>query len=269
MNKNSFAENVIIITGASAGIGKELALQFSKLDSLLSLAARDEKKLNEIAEQCRANGAKVLAFPADVSQKAECKNLIDRTVEEFGRIDTLINNAGVSMWARFDEITDLTLFEKIMQVNYLGSVYCTYFALSHLKKSKGRIVGISSLTGKTGVPTRTGYSASKHAMAGFFDSLRIELMNSGVTVTMIYPGFVATEVRERAFGADGKTLGKSHINEKNVMTAEECASQIIKAVAKRKRELVMTTRAKIGLWIKLLNPGLVDKTSLKMISKGK
>ena len=269
MNKNSFKENVVIITGATAGIGKELALQLSTQGALLSLAARDESKLKDVAEVCRANGAKVLIVPTDVSEKSQCKNLIERTVSEFGRIDTIINNAGISMWARFDEIEDLSILEKIMQINYLGSAYPTYFALPYLKKSKGRIVGVSSLTGKTGVPTRTGYSASKHAMAGFFDSLRIELMNSGVTVTMIYPGFVATEVRERAFGADGKPLGKSHIDEKNIMTASECARQIIEASGKRKRELVMTAKAKIGLWMKMINPELVDRTSLKMISKGK
>lgn len=262
-------DKVVIITGASTGIGKELALQLSHKGALLSLAARDEAKLKEVAEQCDKKNGKVIVVKTDVTSKEECKNLIERTIAEYGRIDVLINNAGITMWARFDEIEDLSLLEKIMQVNYFGSVYCTHFALPYLKESKGRLIGISSLTGKTGVPTRTGYSASKHAMAGFFDSLRIELMESGVTVTMIYPGFVATEVRERALGADGKPLGKSHIEEKNAMSAEECARQIIKTIAKRKRELVMTTKAKIGLWMKMINPGLVDKTSLKMISKGK
>lgn len=193
----------------------------------------------------------------------------DKTISEFGRIDCLINNAGLTMWARFDEITDIDLFEKIMKVNYLGTVYCTYFAIPYLKQTKGQIVGISSLTGKTGVPTRTGYSASKHAMAGFFDSLRIELACSGVSVTTIYPGFVATEVRERAFGPDGKALGKSHLDESSVMSVEKCAALIIDAASKRKRELVMTSKAKIGLWLKLIAPGIVDKIALKSIEKGK
>jgi len=263
-----FNENVIIITGASAGIGKELALQLAKQGAYLSLAARDVNRLTEIVMQCKALGAKVISIQTDVTKKEQCKNLIDKTIEEYGKIDTLINNAGISMWARFDEITEIELFENIMKVNYLGSVYCTFYALQHLKKSKGRIIGISSLTGKVGVPTRTGYAASKHAMAGFFDSLRIELMNSGVTVTMVYPGFVATEVRERALGVDGKAVGKSHVDEENVMSAEECAKQIINVSAKRKRELVMTSKAKIGLWIKLIAPKLIDKTALKTITKG-
>lgn len=263
-----FKDNVVIITGASAGIGKELAIQLAKQGANLSLAARDINKLNELAHKCNKLGGKSIAIQTDVSIKEQCKNLIDKTVEEFGKIDTLINNAGISMWVKFDEIKDIDLFERIMKTNFLGSVYCTYFALPYLKKSKGRIVGVSSLTGLVGVPTRTAYAASKHAMAGFFDSLRIELMNSGVTVTMIYPGFVATEVRERALGADGKPVGKSHLDESSVMSAELCAAQIIKASEKRKRKLVMTTKAKVGLWMKLIAPGLVDKTSLKTIQKG-
>jgi short-subunit dehydrogenase len=269
MNKYDLNDKVIIITGASAGIGKELALKLSKQKVFLSLAARNQKKLEEIASLCEKNGANVLIVPTDVSEKDQCKHLINKTIEKFGKIDILINNAGISMWAKFDEITEIDLFEKIMKTNYLGSVYCTFFALPYLKKSYGLIVAISSLTGKTGVPTRTAYSASKHAMAGFFDSLRIELMNSGVDVTVIYPGFVATEVRERALGKDGKQLGKSHLNESQVMSVEECASKIINAMEKRKRELVMTSKARIGLWLKLIAPKLVDKISLKTISEGK
>ena len=268
MNNKSFKENVAIITGASAGIGKELALRLAKQGSFLVLAARDENKLNEIAAQCRKLGGKAIAVKTDVSDKLQCKDLIEKTFSEYGRIDSLFNNAGISMWAKFDEITDIDMFEKIMKVNYLGSVYCTYFALPHLKKTKGRLIGISSLTGKTGVPTRSGYAASKHAMAGFFDSLRIELANTGVSVTMIYPGFVSTEVRERAFGGDGKPLGKSHVQEEKVMTVDKCAELIIRAASKRKRELVMTARAKVGMWIKLVSPKLVDKISAKAIEKG-
>jgi len=263
-----FKDNVIIITGASSGIGKELSVQFAKQGAVLSLAARDIKKLNDVAEECRSFDAKVITVQTDVKEKEQCKKLIDRTIAEFGRINTLINNAGISMSAKFEDIKDLDLFKKIMDVNYLGSVYCTYYALPYLKTSKGRIVGISSLTGLVGVPTRTGYAASKHAMRGFFDSLRIELMNSGVSVSTIYPGFVVSEVRERALGIDGKSIGKSHLDESKIMSTEECAKKIIHAAEKRKRELVMTTKGKLGLWIKLIAPELIDKTSLKTIEKG-
>lgn len=224
MKNSQFSENVVIITGASAGIGRELSLQLADQGAWLSLAARDAEKLEDVAAQCRVRGSgKALAVPTDVAEKAQCKNLIEKTAAEYDRIDTLVNNAGITMWARFDELEDLAMLEKIMQVNYFGSVYCTHYALPFLKKSKGRLVGVSSLAGKTGVPTRSGYAASKHAMAGFFDTLRIELADHGVSVTMIYPGFVATEVRKRAAGADGRPLGESPVHEDQVMTAETWA----------------------------------------------
>lgn len=259
MERLPFTNNVVIVTGASEGIGHQLALQLANQGACLVLAARTVEKLEEVAEQCRQSGSHVLVIPTDVAHQQQCQNLIEKTVREYGSIDTLINNAGISMWARFEEIEDLSLLEHIMRVNYFGSVYCTYYALPYLKKSLGRIVGISSLTGKAGVPTRTGYAASKHAMAGFFDSLRIELAEYGISVTMIYPGFVATEVRKRACGADGKPLEGSLLNETEVMTVESCAKLILKAAAKRKRELVMTRRGRIGLWLKLIAPRLVDR----------
>jgi short-subunit dehydrogenase len=268
MDTSTFLENVVSVTGASAGIGRQLAFQFADQGAWLVLAARNSERLEEIAAQCRQRGGKALAVPTDVSDQAQCKRLIERCVAEYGRIDTLINNAGITMWAKFDEIQDIAMIERIMHVNYFGSVYCTYYALPYLKQTRGRIVGVSSLTGKTGVPTRSGYAASKHAMAGFFDSLRIELADSGVSVTMIYPGFVATEIRERAFGPDGKPLNQSPAQETKVMRAEECAQLIVQATAQRKRELVMTFRGKVGLWLKLIAPGLVDRIARKAIEEG-
>jgi len=263
-----FKDNVVIITGASSGIGKELSLQLAKRGALLSLASREIKRLDEVAEECKSLGSKVISVQTDITDKGQCKNLIEKTVTELGKIDTLINNAGISMSAKFEEIQDLDLFKKIMDVNYFGSMYCTFYALPHLKKSNGRIIGIASLTGLVGVPTRTGYAASKHAMRGFFDSLRIELMNTGVSITMIYPGFVVSEVRERALGINGKPIGKSHLDESKVMSTEKCVRQIINAASKRKRELVMTAKGKLGLWIRLIAPELIDKTSVKTIEKG-
>ncbi|HET7230623.1 MAG TPA: SDR family oxidoreductase, partial [Longimicrobium sp.] len=266
-----FRENVVVLTGASAGIGHQMALQLAAQGARLVLAARDGAKLGETAAACRALGAKAIAVPTDVGDEAQCRALIERAAAEFGRIDTLVNNAGIGMWARFDEMTDLAPFERIMRVNYLGSVYPTFYALPHLKKSRGRIVAVNSLTGKTGVPTRSGYAASKHAAAGFFDTIRIELEDSGITVTQVFPGFVATEIRERAYGPDGRPLGEgnSPVREAEVMTAEECARQIIDAAAKRKREVIMTLRGKIGAKLKLLAPRLVDRIAKKAIEQGK
>ncbi len=268
MSDSSFRENVCIITGASAGIGREMALQLAEQGASLVLAARNHQRLEEVAHACRQLGGEAIVVPVDVSVEADCKKLVEATLAHFGRIDTLVNNAGISMFARFDEVEDMKPLERIMAVNFFGSMYCTHYALPHLKQTKGRIVGLSSLTGKNGVPTRTAYAASKHAMAGFFDSLRIELQDSGVSVTMIYPGFVATEVRQRAFGADGKPIGKSTAREDKVMTAEECARLIIRAAGQRRRELVMTARARIGMWLKLFAPGLVDRMARRAIEKG-
>ena len=266
---DTLRENVAVITGASEGIGRELALQLADRGAWLVLAARDAAKLHAVAEECRARGGRALAVPTDVGDREQCIRLVDRAVREYGRIDTLVNNAGVSMWARFDEVTDLAPFERMMQVNYFGSVYCTHAALPHLKRSRGRIVGVSSLTGRAGVPTRSGYAATKHAMAGFFDSLRIELADEGVTVTMVYPGFVSTDIRRHAYGPDGRMLDSSPVRESEVMTPEECARQIVQAMSARRRELIMTLRGKVGAWIKLIAPGLGDRIARRAIEQGR
>lgn len=265
-----FRENSIVLTGASAGIGHQLALQLASQGARLTLAARSAEPLAKVAEECRRLGAaSVLAVPTDVADRAQCQHLIERAVAEHGRLDTLINNAGISMWARFDEMQSLEPFERIMQVNYFGSLYCTFYALPHLKQSRGRLVGVASMTGKTGVPTRSGYAASKHAMAGFFDSLRIELAGSGVTVTMIYPDFVTSEVRSRAFGADGQPLGDSPVHEDQVMSAETCAQIILSAAAKRRREVITSLRGKFGSFLKVFAPGIIDGIARRAIARGK
>jgi len=269
VRREPFRDNAVVLTGASRGIGREMAFELADQGAWLALAARESGALEEVAAECRQRGGRAVAIPADVAEEAQCAALVARAVEAFGRIDTLINNAGISMWARFDELRDLSVCERIMRVNYLGSVYCTWHALPHLKQARGRIVGVSSLTGKTGVPTRSAYAASKHAMAGFFDSLRIELAGSGVTVTMVYPDFVATEIRERAFGADGRPLGASPVREAEVMTVETCARRILRAAAGRRRELVMTRRGKLGMWLKLLAPALVDRIARRAIEQGR
>jgi short-subunit dehydrogenase len=261
--------NVVAITGASKGIGAELARQLAVKGAKLVLAARNEKELEAVAEDCRKAGASVVIVKADVALERDCQAMVAGAVLAFGRLDTLVNNAGVSMWARFEDIEDMSILERIMQVNYMGSVYCTRHALPHLRESRGRIVGIASLAGMVGVPTRTGYSASKHAMRGFFDSLRIELDGSGVTVTMIYPGFVSTGIRENATGPDGKPILVSPVKEGEVMSVEDCARRIVAAIERREREVVMTARGKIGLWLKLVAPGLIDRIAKRAIERGR
>jgi short-subunit dehydrogenase len=269
MIRSIFKDKVVIITGASSGIGRELAFQLAAQGAWLSLAARHTERLESVRIECVRRGGKAIAASTDVSEPAQCEALIRQTVEQYSRIDVLINNAGKTMVANFEDVRDPSIFEKLMRTNYLGSVYSTYYALPYLKQMQGRIVGVSSLTGKTGVPTRSGYAASKHAMAGFFDSLRIEVAPYNISVTMIYPGFVATAVREQAYGGDGQTAGQSTVYENEVMPVERCAQIILRAAAQRKREVVMTLRGKIGLWVKLLAPGLVDRIARRTIRRGR
>jgi short-subunit dehydrogenase len=262
----NFGGKSIIITGASAGIGAALAIELARQGAHLTLAARSLPQLEAVAAQCNSAGGRAIAVMADVGEQSDCQRVIQSAVAEFGGIDVLVNNAGVSMWTRFDGVSDLAIFEKIMRINYLGAVYCTHYALPLLKQSRGLIVAVSSLTGKFGTPTRTGYAASKHAMQGFFDSLRIELYATGVDVLVISPGFVATEIRARAFGADGQARGTSpRAEDRETMSLEECVRQTLQAMQRRQRELVMTAKGRLGQWIKLLSPQTVDRLALRAV----
>ncbi len=255
-----------VVTGASSGIGEALCLAYARRGDNVVVAARDLERINGVASACERAGGRALAVQTDVTDPEQCKRLIDRAIEKFGGIDVLVNNAGISMWARFDEITDLSIFERIMKVNYLGSVYCTHSALPHLRTSRGLIVAVSSLTGKTGVPTRTAYAASKHAMQGFFDSLRVELIGTGVDVLVASPGFVRTGIRERVLGPDGRPSGVSARDEhKNTMSLEECTRILVRAIDRRERDVLMTRVAKVGQWVKLAAPGLVDRLTLRAL----
>ncbi|MBW4538585.1 MAG: SDR family oxidoreductase [Myxacorys chilensis ATA2-1-KO14] len=256
----TFLNKTIVLTGASAGIGRSLALMLAHQGANLALAARNQTALEDVVRACTEAGGKAIAVPTDVTQPKDCQQLVEKAIAAFGQIDLLINNAGISMLTPFDQVTDLTIFEQVMQVNYLGAVYCTHFALPHLKASRGLLVAISSLSGKTAVPTRSGYVASKHAMQSFFDTLRIELQGTGVDVLVISPGFVATDIRQRALGADGKTLGRSPRDEsQGNMSVDECVRQIVWAIERRKREHLMTIKGKVIPWAKLLMPGFVDR----------
>ena len=262
-------DKVVAITGASKGIGAEVARQLAAKGAKLVLAARSEKELDEVAAECRKLGGSVVTVKADVTIERDCQAIVSGAIVAFGRLDALVNNAGATMWARFEDIDDMSVLKRIMDVNYMGAVYCTRHALPCLRQSKGLLVGISSLAGRTGVPTRTGYSAAKHAMTGFFDSLRIELDGSGVAVTMIYPGFVATGIRENATGPDGKPIMVSPVKEGEVMRVEDCVRRIVTAMEHREREVVMTARGKIGLFLKLFAPSLIDRMAKRAIETGR
>ena len=266
---NVFEDKVIIVTGASEGIGRALCLALAPQKPKLVLAARNQDRLEELKQEVESKSAEAMVVPTDIVEETACKHLVDETISAYGRLDCLVNNAGRTMWTTLEEMSDPSIIEQIMRINYLGAAFCTYYALPHLKQSKGRIVGVSSVAGLTGVPTRTAYSASKHAMFGFFDSLRIELLETGVTVTMIAPDFVLSEIHRRAFNKDGKPLGTSPVQEDKVMTAAECAARIVKAMENRERLAIPTARGKVGRWVKLIAPGLIDRVAQKAIQDAK
>jgi NAD(P)-dependent dehydrogenase (short-subunit alcohol dehydrogenase family) len=256
---------VAVITGGSDGIGAEIARHLASRDGAgiaLVLAARDRDKLEQVAGQCTAQGAQALAVPTDVGDQTQCRHLIDAAVARFGRIDVLINNAGRSAHALFEDVPDLGWYEELMRINLWGSVWCTQAALPQLKASQGRIVAVSSLAGLIGVPGRTAYSASKFAMTGFFEALRAELKSTGVSVTIAYPGVVDTRIRYRGFNALGQEMGSSGLREEGAMTVGECARSIVAGMEGRKREVVMTGKGKLGRFLKLIAPGLVEKMAL-------
>jgi short-subunit dehydrogenase len=257
----------IIITGASDGIGAEIARQLAAAHHgqvNLVLAARDANKLAAVAHACRAMGSQVLVVPTDVSVEPQCRALAGAAVAAFGGIDALINNAGVSAQALFSDVKadDLGWYEVLMRVNLWGSVWCTHAALPHIKAKRGQIVAVSSLAGLVGVPGRTAYSATKFAMTGFFEALRAELKVAGVSVTTAYPGVVATEIRYRGLNAAGVAAGSSGLREDDAMSVEECAGLIIDGMDRRKREVVMTGRAKLARFLKLVAPGVVENMAL-------
>ncbi len=264
---SSFFGKVIIITGASEGIGRALALTLASQKPKLVLAARNEERLKDLASECERVGASVTVIPTDVAEYSSCEQLILKTVKTYGVIDVLVNNAGMSMWTVFEDVTDLSIFEKLIKVNYLSSVYCTKYALPHLKKSKGRVVAVASVAGLTGVPTRTGYSASKHAMIGFFESLRIELAESGVTVTLIAPDYVQSEIHARSFGAHGGAVGESPKNHDTFLTAEDCASMIVKAMEKRQRLLMTSWRGYFGRMVRAIVPRFIDRIAKNAVEE--
>jgi len=266
---NEFSGNVVVVTGASEGIGRALCEALAPQGPKLVLSARNRERLESLAENCRNAGAEVLVVPGDLTHEEECRRLVDATVAHFGRLDTLVANAGRTLWARVDEVEDPTVFREVMELNYFSVVNVTMAALPHLKASRGRIVPVASVAGLTGVPSRSGYCASKHAVVGFFDSLRIELADSGVTVTMICPDFVVTEIHRRALDGRGRPLGVTPMQESKIMTAAECAALMIPAMAQRKRMLITSRRGRLGRLLKIFAPGVIDRIAAKASAERK
>ncbi len=256
---------VVIITGASSGIGKALAFRFAAAGARLVLAARRVNLLDEIVKQLPQT--EILTVETDVSREEDCRGLVEKAIARFGQIDVLINNAGISMRALFTEV-ELDVLRRLMDVNFWGTVYCTKYALPHLLQTKGSVVGVISVAGHVGLPGRTGYAASKFAVRGFLDTLRIENLKTGLHVLVAAPGFTASEVRKSALNAEGRQQGETPRDENKMMSAETCADHIFRAVVKRKRQLVLTfIEGKVTVFLGKFFPALLDKVTYNHMAK--
>lgn len=266
MKADAFRNQVAIVTGASSGIGKALALQLAGQGAKVVLAARRAELLEQVAVACRQAGGDALAIPTDVADEVQCKTLVEKTIAAFGRLDMLINNAGLAVIARLEDYSSLNLFHHTMGVNFFGAVYCTYYALPYLIRNHGRIVAVSSLGGKAPLPYNSPYIASKFALHGFFDSLRIELMRHEVSVTIVCPYWVVTGFHEAQMDKDGVPRGPRGraIYSKNMMNAEHCAGIILRAADRRQREVLMNP-GRLVAWLKLLAPGLLDRIMISFL----
>lgn len=257
---------VVVITGAGSGIGKALAMNLMTKGAFVMGAARSENKLKEIAESPVNSNGNFIYEVCDVSKESDCKLLIEKTIETHQRIDVLINNAGISMRALFDDLK-LDVLHQLMNTNYWGTVYCTHFAFPHLLKSKGSVVGISSIAGFQGLPARTGYSSSKFAMHGFLQTIRVENLRSGLHVMIACPGFTSSNIRNTALTSDGSQQSETPLDESKLMSSEEVAERIIRGIEKRKRTLVMTTQGKLTVLLGKMFPKLTDKLVFKHMVK--
>lgn len=261
-------DKVVIITGASSGIGKALAFAFGQEGASIVITGRREDALNSVSAELSKAGINNLAIVADVSVAKDNELMVAKTIEKFGKIDILINNAGISMRAMFEDC-DLSVIETLMNINFYGTVYATKYALPYIKASKGSIVGISSIAGYRGLPVRAGYSASKFAMNGFLEALRTELLHTGVHVLTACPGFTASNIRMASLGADGSNKGDSMRDEGKMMSSEEVAQYILKAVQQRKRDLVLTGQGKLTVFLNKWLPGLMDSMVYNTLAKEK
>ncbi|MEI6455859.1 MAG: SDR family oxidoreductase [bacterium] len=255
---------VVIITGASSGIGKALAVEFDRLGAKLVLAARNLEKLNELS--AKLQGTDHLFLRADVTLEKDCENLVRSAIEKYSRIDVLINNAGISMRALFQDV-DLSVIRKLMDTNFWGTVYCSKYALPYLLDSRGSLVGVSSVAGYKGLPGRTGYSASKFAIHGLLEVIRIENMKKGLHVLIACPGFTASNIRNVALSKDGTSQGETPLDESKLMPAEMVAGKIIEAISKRKDRITLTAMGKLTVFLNKFFPKLMDKMVYNHMAK--
>jgi short-subunit dehydrogenase len=261
---SAFNNKVVVITGGSDGIGKALVDIFLQQGAKVATCGRNYDKLYKL--QSDYPGKPLVIHAADVSKEHDCKQFIDLVIQQFGTIDILINNAGISMRSLVTDV-EIDTIRKVMDINFWGTVYCTKMALPYIIKNKGTVVGVSSIAGYRGLPGRSGYSASKYAVNGWLEALRTELLDSGTNIMWVCPGFTTSNIRNAALNKDGKAQGESPMNEADMMSSEECAQHILKAIEKRKRTLVLTFTGKRTVFMNKFFPSLTDKMVRKFFFK--
>lgn len=262
-----FSNTTIFITGASTGLGRATAIALARAGARLALMARDTHALTTTAEACIRVGASPLICPGDVTSFSDCQRAIDNCAQHFGKLDHLVLNAGISMWARFDSLPDTNLLHQLMATNYFGAIHCTHAALPYLKQSHGLITVISSLQGMIGVPFHSGYAASKHALHGFFDSLRIELAKS-IDILIVSPSWIRdTQLKQNALISDAPP--SAHVTSRHSASSlalDQCVNALLRAMHKRKRTLVLPTQYRWLPLLKLLMPAWLDRRIAKKVS---
>lgn len=259
-------DKVVIITGGSSGIGKALSFEFGRHGAKILITGRNKETLDQVASELQESGIEVMAFQADVCRKEDNQKMVEAVIDQWGKIDILINNAGISMRALFEDV-DLDVIKRVMDINFYGALFASKYCLPHIIKTKGSIVGVSSIAGYRGLPGRVGYSASKFALQGFLEALRSELIPKNIHVLTACPGFTASNIRRSALTKDGSSQGTSPRDESKEMTAEECASRIFKATKKRKKHLVLTTQGIFVVWMNKFVPGFMDKIVFNALAK--
>ncbi|MEM7549278.1 MAG: SDR family oxidoreductase [Bacteroidota bacterium] len=259
-------DKVVIITGGSSGIGKALAEEFGSKGSKIIITGRNQNALDSAVEELSTKGIEVFGIQGDVSNQEDTKRVAEDTLKKYGKIDVLINNAGISMRALFQDV-DIDVVKKVMDINFYGALYMTKACLDQIMVNRGSVIGISSIAGFRGLPARTGYSASKFALQGFLEVLRTEMLKKGVHVLTACPGFTTSNIRNTALTADGKVQGESPRDEGKMMSAEECAQHIYKATVKRKKFLVLTSQGKLTVLLNKLFPGMMDKMVYNVMAK--
>jgi dehydrogenase/reductase SDR family member 7B len=261
-------DKIVIITGASSGIGKALAFSFGNAGAKIVITGRKAQPLAEVSQELTEKGIENFSIISDVSVEADNIEMVKKTIDKYGKIDILINNAGITMRSMFED-ADPNVLKQVMDINYMGVIYATKYALPYIKQAKGSIIGISSIAGYRGLPVRTGYSASKYALNGFLEALRTELLHDGVHVLTASPGFTASNIRFSALGKDGNVAGETVRDEAKMMTSEEVADKILRATISRKREIIMTTQGKMTVFLNKWLGGIMDKMVYNNLAKEK